>query len=216
MKRLAIYGAGGFGREMALMIEQMNQIKLEWELVGFYDDGIAKNSVVDSFPVLGGMSELNHAGALSLCIAIADPLVRERVYRKISNTSISFPTLIHPTCLAGSSNNRMGQGCILTAGVILTVGIELGDFCIINLGSTIGHDVKLGEYCSIMPGCSISGNVTLGKRCVMGTGSRIIQGITVGEDCMIGAGALVTKSFPAAQKLLGVPAKKWRRNVEGI
>jgi sugar O-acyltransferase (sialic acid O-acetyltransferase NeuD family) len=207
LKALAIYGAGGFGREMALMIDQINKQTPAWRMVGFYDDGIEKESLVDGWPILGGIEDLNRAGTLSLCIAIADPAIRQRVQQKISNSLISFPTLIHPTCLTGSSANQIGQGSILTAGVILTVGIAIGDFCIVNLGSTIGHDVKLDDYCSIMPGCSISGNVTLGKRCIMGTGSRIIQGISIGEDCMIGAGALVTKSFQSGKKIMGVPAR---------
>lgn len=198
------------------MIAQINEEAPAWELLGFYDDGIPKETIIDDLPVLGGIEDLNKQGALALCIAIADPVIRQKVKMKISNKHVTFPSLIHPKCLTGSLKNRIGEGCIITAGVILTVGIEVNDFSIINLGTTIGHDVKFGQYCSIMPGCSVSGNVTLGKRCIMGTGSRIIQGITIGDDCMIGAGALVTKSFPARQKLLGVPAKKRNRNVEGI
>ena len=41
MKDIAIYGAGGFGREVACMIKHINESADEpiWNLVGFFDDG---------------------------------------------------------------------------------------------------------------------------------------------------------------------------------
>ena len=38
-RKIAIYGAGGFGREVALMLQQMNKAEAEWDIIGFYDDG---------------------------------------------------------------------------------------------------------------------------------------------------------------------------------
>ena len=42
MKKIAIYGAGGFGKEVACLIARINE-KIEddaskWELIGFFDD----------------------------------------------------------------------------------------------------------------------------------------------------------------------------------
>ncbi len=207
--KLAIYGAGGFGRETAAMISQINQHKPTWEVIGFFDDGLKKNEEVDGLKILGGIDDLNsYSDNLSVCVAVADPLIRFGLVNKIINKKISFPTFIHPSAVLGEmTRNVFGKGCIITAGVILTTGIKLSDFCIINLTTTIGHDVKLGDCCTVMPGCSISGNVSIGKCSLLGTGSRIIQGITIGENCMIGAGAVVTKNFDSNLKILGVPAR---------
>ena len=39
MNNIAIYGAGGLGREVALMIHQINSHNPDpWKIVGFYDD----------------------------------------------------------------------------------------------------------------------------------------------------------------------------------
>jgi sugar O-acyltransferase (sialic acid O-acetyltransferase NeuD family) len=215
MKNLVIYGAGGFGREMLLMVNQINAHQPTWKMIGFFDDGKKKNDLVEGLVVLGGRSELNAVREpLSVCIAIADPVTRNHIVSELSNPNLSFPSLFHPGCLKGSDLNSFKDGCIITAGVILTTTIQFGKFCIVNLGSTIGHDVKLGEFCTVMPGCSISGNVQIGARTVMGTGSRILQGLTIGEDCMIGAGAVVTKDFGSHLKLLGVPARKRNMHVE--
>ena len=208
MKKIAIYGAGGFGREMAVMIRQINQEKSEWNLIGFFDDGIKSGTIVDDLKVLGNIGSLSSiTEPLNICIAIAEPKIRFEIVEKISNKSFSFPVLKHPNALTGSENNSFGRGCIVTAGVILTTGIELGEFSIVNLSTTIGHDVTIGNFCTVMPGCSISGNVSIGRQTVLGTGSRIIQGITIGENCFIGAGSVVTKSFTNSKKIMGVPAR---------
>ena len=216
--QLAIYGAGGFGREMAVMIEQINNHTPTWEVIGFFDDGLQKGDEVDGLKILGDINDLNsYAYDLSVCIAVADSAIRFELIKRIVNFKINFPSIIHPQSIVGDTKrNKFGRGCIITAGVILTLGIELGEFCIINLSSTIGHDVKLGSCCTVMPACSISGNVSIGSCCVLGTGSRIIQGVTIGEDCMIGAGSVVTKSFGSNLKILGVPARKRLSHVEGI
>ncbi len=209
MKTLAIYGAGGFGRETAVLIQQINRQTPTWDVIGFFDDGLQKEDEVDGLTVLGNSNDLNsHSDELSVCVAVADPVIRFNLINRITNSRINFPTLIHPQVIGLDSNrNKLGRGCIVTAGVILTTGIEIGEFGLVNLSTTIGHDAKLGQCCTVMPGCSISGNVSVGACCVMGTGSRIIQGITIGANCRIGAGSVVTKSFGSDLKIVGVPAR---------
>jgi sugar O-acyltransferase (sialic acid O-acetyltransferase NeuD family) len=216
--QLAIYGAGGLGRELAVMIEQINAQAPAWDVIGFFDDRLQKNDEVDELKVLGNINDLNsYANDLSVCVAVADPAIRFHLIKKITNPKIKYPLVIHPHAIMGDTKrNKLGRGSIITAGVILTTGIDIGEFCIINLSTTIGHDVKIGSCCTVMPACSISGNVSIDSRCVLGTGSRIIQGVTIGENCMIGAGSVVTKSFGSNLKILGVPARKRLSHVERV
>ena len=46
MKKIAIYGAGGFGREVACLLNKINEVKLTWELIGFFDDGLAIGTTI--------------------------------------------------------------------------------------------------------------------------------------------------------------------------
>ncbi|MBL7849440.1 MAG: acetyltransferase [Cyclobacteriaceae bacterium] len=208
MKDIAVYGAGGFGRETAWLIQEINQAADTWNLVGFFDDGEKRGAVIEGLPVLGGMTELNATTeTIDVVVAIADPATRKKVVTSITNRKISFPQVVHPTARLGSPSNKFGRGCIITAGVILTTGISVGEFSIINLATTVGHDSRLSDYCSVMPQCSISGNVLFGEEVFVGAGARILQGITLGEKSVIGAGAVVTKSFPASSRLIGVPAQ---------
>lgn len=217
MRDLAIYGAGGFGRETALMIEQINSISKRWNMIGFYDDKIPKNNVIDNYPVLGGLSEAKSLrGGVSLALAIADPVLRENLAKALQGCAIEFPSLVHPAALIGSAANRIGEGCIITAGCILTTGIVMEDFCIINLAATIGHDVRIGRCTTVMPGCNISGNVSIGSTSMIGTGVQILQNLTLGQACKVGAGAVVTKSFGERVTIVGIPAKEINHYAEGI
>ena len=210
--KLAIYGAGGFGRETAVLIEQINTQKETWEVIGFFDDGMNRNEEVDGLKILGNMNDLNaYPDELSVCMAVADPAVRFELIKKITNARVNFPVIIHPQSILGDpKRNKLGKGSIITAGVILTTGIEIGEFVIVNLSSTIGHDVRLEPYCTVMPACSISGNVSIGPCSTLGTGSRVIQGITIGSRCLVGAGAVVTKDFGSNLKIMGIPARGFR------
>ncbi len=208
MKDMAVYGAGGFGREMALLIQQINQVQDSWNLVGFFDDGRKMGSMIDQLPVLGGIDELNkYRTPLGLVLGIADPSLRQALVGRIKNLKVTFPSLVHPTAIMGSEINQLGKGCVVQAGVVLTVGIRLSDFVIVQGLTTIGHDAQLHDFTVVMPGCSISGNVKIEQGCTVGTGARILQGLVIGENSVVGAGAVVTKSFPAGSRLIGVPAQ---------
>lgn len=206
MKDIVIIGAGGFGRETALMISQMNS---DWRIIGFYDDQINKDEEVMGFKVLGPIKLLNKiTDSLSVAVAIANPQTRARIVTKLTNSKIEFPVLVHPSANVGHSSNKVMRGSIITAGVILTSGISVGEFSIINLTTTVGHDCSIGSFASIMPQCSLAGNVTLGDRTFIGTGARVLQGLSIGDDAIVGAGAIVTKNIDKNITVVGVPAKK--------
>lgn len=208
MKDLAIYGAGGLGREFVVLIEQINSIKKQWNLIGFFDDAIAPGTSIDRYTVLGSMADLNRqTKPLHLMLGIADPMVKMSVVNKIKNERMEYPVFIHPQANAGSSQNRFGRGCVITAGCYLTTNITLGDFTLVNLASTIGHDVITGPFTSIMPGANVSGSVCIGEACLLGTGCKILQGLSIGDRCKIGAGAVVTKNFDSDLTVVGIPAR---------
>lgn len=53
MKDIAIYGAGGFGREVLTLVEEVNRDRKEYNFIGFFDDGKKKGEVVNNYPVIG-------------------------------------------------------------------------------------------------------------------------------------------------------------------
>ncbi len=207
MKQIAIYGAGGFGKEVAMLIEQINQANSEWEIIGFFDDGIGKGEIINNFPILGGIKEVNSwSDHLSLAIGIGSSQIREEIRNKITNPQIKFPALIHPTVLL-SDFIKIGEGTIITARCIITVNITIGNFVVLNWLTTIGHDCILENFVSVMPSVNISGGVRLREYVYIGTGAQILNNLEVGTNSIIGAGAVVTKSIPPNKVAFGVPAK---------
>lgn len=208
MKKIYIIGAGGFGREVAWLIERLNQTKPEWQLQGFIDDNAQiHGSVKGSCPVLGNCEFLEQIEeeAWVVC-AIGAAVVRERVIHKVAGfKNVRFATLIDPSVMI-SPSVALGEGSIICAGTICTVDISIGSHVIINLDCTIGHDVVIKDFVTIYPSVNVSGCVMIGKGVELGTGVQIIQGKTVGRETIVGAGAVVTKDLPERCTAVGAPA----------
>ncbi len=203
MKKIAIVGAGGFGKEVAFLLERIGT----WEITGFYDDSKMKEEVY-GYKVLGSIDSLiKYPTELSVVCAIANSLVRRDIVSKlVDNSNLHFPTIVDPSVICGKEN-IYGKGNIICARTILTVDITLKDFNIINFSSTIGHDVRIGSFNTIYPSVSISGFVTTGDCVEFGTGTKIIQNLTIGENTVIGAGSVVVRDVPENTLSVGVPSK---------
>ena len=207
-KKIAIYGFGGFGREVKNLIEDINQNSNQYDFIGFFDDNSNIKNIDTKYNYLGGIKELN-AWEEEICIAIAvgDPKVKKSIVGKIKNTKVEFPNLIHPTVIGNPNNYTIGKGCIICASNIITVDISIGNFLILNLSCTVGHDTIIKDFCSVMPGVNISGEVIFGDCSYIGTGAKIINLVEIGENTIVGAGAVVSKSLPANCTAVGIPAK---------
>lgn len=207
MRNLIIYGAGGFGKETAVLIEQINQRNKRWNLLGFYDDAKPVGEQVGAYRVLGASDQLNLSPEeLDVVIAVADPHVRRQIKSKIKNPRLNFPAIIHPD-VAVHSSCRVAEGSIVCANVLMTADVKIDSFVIVNLACTLGHDSHLGSFVSLMPAVNISGYVTLGEGTFVGTGATLLQQLTIGANCIVGAGALVTHSFGDGKKIVGMPAR---------
>lgn len=209
MKKIAIFGAGGFGREVKMLIEQINNFKQQWEFIGFFDDSLKKGEIINNSLVLGNLSDLNNwdDSELFIAVAVGSPATKKLILQKLNNQKIKFATLIHPSVFIGNDNVIIEEGCIIAAGVIITVDVIIHAHVILNLSCTVGHDTKIGEFSSFMPSVNISGEVEIKEGVYVGTGAKIINQLVIGEWTTIGAGAVVAKSLPPKCTAVGIPAK---------
>ncbi len=208
LKKIAIYGAGAFGREVKMLLDQINSVNPVYEFIGFFDDGMPKGDAVGHYPILGGISELNNIDEkVGLVFAIGNPKTKKKLIENLTNKKIWFPILIHPEVYLHPNEVSIGEGAIICAGCILTVNIKIGCHVILNLACTIGHDVLIDDYSALMPRVNIAGEVIVKKKVYVGAGAVVINRLEIGESAVIGAGAVVIKSIPSDCTAVGVPAR---------
>lgn len=209
MKDLIIFGASGFGREVAWAVERLNKVTPTWNLLGFMDDDESiRGKEINGYPVLGKSGDVKaYADAHFVC-AVGASRTREKIVHNLKaiNPSIKFGSVIDPGAEI-SDRVTVGEGTIICAHTIITVNIAIGRHVIINLDCTVGHDAVLQDFVTLYPSVNVSGMTNIGRAVELGTGMQIIQGKAVGDYSIVGAGAVVVRDIPPKCTAVGSPAK---------
>lgn len=208
MKDIAIYGAGGYGREVACLIKKINSVKPLWNLVGFFDDGIPKGDTVEYGIILGDFTDLNNWDKdLSLVVAIGNSNILKEVISKINNQNISYPNLIAPNVTFYDEETvKWGKGNIVFFNSIISCYTTFGDFNLLNNSVFLGHNSSIGSYNVINPSVRISGDVRIGDVNFFGVSSIILQGLTVGNNTKLSAGGCLFRNTNDGLLYAGNPA----------
>lgn len=211
MRNIAIYGAGGFGKEVACVLNKINEIKQTWKFLGYFDDGIEPGTNISHFgKVLGGIDTLNSWPTdLAVVFAIGSPNLIERLVNKISNPSIDFPNIIHPEAFfADTASFKIGKGNVVVRGCSFSVDITVGDFNQFNSISALAHDVQIGSFNIFMPLARVSGEVKIGNNNIFGLNSLVLQRIKIGNCIKISPGSVLMTKPKDGCLYMGNPAQK--------
>lgn len=205
---LVIFGAGGFGREAADVVEAVNRVAPTYTFLGFVDDGSPDLEVLGRRGAchLGGSAELERWRGAGYLVGVGAAEARARLDDQARAAGLVAATAVHPASVQGV-DVRLGPGTVLCAGSVITTNVVLGRHVHLNLNSTIGHDCVVGDYVTINPGANISGDVTLEPGVTVGTGASVIQGLTIGAGATVGAGAVVVRDVAPGLTVVGVPAR---------
>jgi sugar O-acyltransferase (sialic acid O-acetyltransferase NeuD family) len=208
---LLIYGAGGFGREVAAWAEESSWLGHRVRLRGFIDDG-APVTAIDERPVLSIEQATAYWPDARFAIAVGTSSIRERLAAVAEAAGLrASPPLVHPSVIT-AGRSTIGDGSIVCPGTTLTTEVEIGRHVIVNLHCTVTHDTRLDDFVTLSPGTAISGNVTVRRGAFMGTGAITINGapghpLIIGEGATVGAGSVVMKDVPAGATVFGAPAR---------
>jgi sugar O-acyltransferase (sialic acid O-acetyltransferase NeuD family) len=210
-RQVAVFGAGGLGREMVLAVSDARNHDRTDVVCFVDDDSMLQGQRFDGIPVLSlEECRASYPDVPILC-AMGDPSCREAVVHRVRASGGTFASFVHPTVRLDRSVT-LGEGCIIAEGCVLTCDIQLGDFVIVNLQTTIGHDVSIGPLSLIGPGVRIGGAVQIGNSVHIGMGAMIVNGtrekpLCIGNGALVGAASCVLSSVPAGRAVYGSPAR---------
>lgn len=213
MKDIAIFGAGGFGREVACLIKIINESFEEprWNFVGFFDDGVESGTAISHFGTcLGGMNELNRwSTPIDVCVAIGNGNIVEKVVNRINNQMVDFPNVVHPNVVfVDNEGFTIGKGNIIQGGCSFSTDTKIGNFNVMNSDVPLGHDVVIGDFNTFMPAVRISGEVNIGNCNFFGVNSVVLQQLKIKNNIKLAAGSVLMTKPKEGFLYMGVPAKK--------
>lgn len=211
MKNLIIIGTGGVGREVSLIVQQINYLEPTWNLIGFIDDNIEKwGETINGYSVIGGVETLNfYNDDCYVIIAIANYKAKKAIVEKLNN-KLPYATIIHPN-LWVHDFMTVGEGSIIYEGAIITANVEIGNHVIVSPKCGIGHDTIIKDYVSLLWNVNVSGSDVIEEGVLIGSGATVIQNKTIGEGSIIGAGSVVVNNIPSGATVVGVPGKVIKR-----
>lgn len=159
MKKIVIVGSGGFAKEVAFLIDEINKLKKEWNLLGFIDTKVGTFN--GKYKVYNNDDWLeNTKSEIFVVFGLGDPsLIKKLVAKFKLNKNINFPTIIHPNVIGDWDHITIGEGNIICAGSIFTTDIKIGSFNVFNLDCTVGHDAVIDSFNVINPSVNISGGL---------------------------------------------------------
>ncbi len=217
LRKIAIIGAGGFGREVLDIFDAINDIEPTFDVLGFIVDPEygSPGTIVNDKPILGSLDWLaGRQNDVELVCAVGAPELRRLLVERARAIGARFCSIRHPTVVA-SRWISVSDGSLLAAACVLTNQIRIGGHVQVNLDCTIGHDCTLDDFVTVAPGVHISGNVTIGEGAFIGTGANLLERVKIGRWAVVGAGSTVLDEVPANSIVVGVPARVIKSRPEG-
>ncbi len=211
-RKICIVGTGGFAREVFCCIIDIFKAKnrsIEDKVCFLDKDEFCTGEKIMGIDVI--LESTFNSEKYIVVVAIGDPKTRKKVVDNFPKDTC-YATLIHPTAVI-SDWVEIGEGSIITAGVIVTCNIKIGKHAHLNLCTTIGHDCEIGDYFTTAPSANISGICKFGNLVYFGTNTCVKQGVSICDNVTIGMGGVVVKDIKESGIYIGNPLRKLENKV---
>jgi sugar O-acyltransferase (sialic acid O-acetyltransferase NeuD family) len=209
---LGIYGAGGLGREVMVLAQQINEHSERWKEIIFIDD-------FSGIPSLKGKSVLTfneviakyNSESIEIVIANGEPHVRNMLRERVNNAGLPLAVLVHPS-VSIPEGTTIGEGTIICYNSFISCDVTIGTNVLIQPCASIGHDSQVGNDTVISSYVCISGGCVIGEETYIGIHVSVREKIVIGSQTIVGMGSVVTRDIPDCVIALGNPARAMKEN----
>ena len=162
MKKLLILGAGGYGKTVADLAQQLGR----YDRIAFLDNGKSGPDILGSC----GEYAMFAGEDTEVYPAFGDNGLRMQWLEQLMGEGIPVPTLIHPSAYV-SPRAKIGPGTVILPLAVVNTGVTVESGCIVNIGSLIDHDCYLEAGVHLCPGVVVKAEnrITAGSRLESGT-----------------------------------------------
>jgi sugar O-acyltransferase (sialic acid O-acetyltransferase NeuD family) len=209
MDDLIILGAGGLAQEYAWLVEEINESRPTFNLLGYVDDSADRAGLeYQGYPVLGPLEVVADYPEASLIVGVGDPEARYDMVQQVQGFGNRWANLISPTVRLHPSN-VLGHGVMIGRYTDLTLDCRIGNHVMINIHVVLGHAVEIGDYSVVSPNTTINGEARVGTGVYVGA-NAFVRNVEIGDWSTIGGGSAVVKAVAPGHVMGGVPAKTIR------
>jgi len=208
MKKIIVFGTGGYAHEVIWLVNDINQsTKKELSIFAFVNQH-SESKLFEGYPVYKDLSHICEGDKYFYHIAIGNNEIREKVSREAETKKNLLPiTLIHPLATV-SQTSKVGKGVFIAPYSIVAPYAEVGNHVLLNSLSIAGHHSKLANFSQLCPGAKLGGYCEIGKSSFVGTNASIAPKVRIGQSVNVGSNSFVFRNVKEGQTVVGVPAKK--------
>lgn len=215
MEKFAIYGCGGFGREVLPLVR--NSINIAGFGVNDDDVVFVSDTPSEIGTVQNGVKVISFEDLTSglhrhrkVTVSLGSPSVRRAIAEKCEGAGLEFFSVMAQTHVS-HDNVSFGEGAVFSDFSMCTSDVKIGRHFQCNIYSYVAHDCIVGDFVTFAPKVACNGRIIIEDDVYIGTGAVLKQGtpekpLIIGKGAVIGMGAVVTKDVLPGITVVGNPA----------